>query len=180
MSENNGKKLYKVKKSSIHNKGVFAACDIPEGTRIIEYIGEKITKAESDRRGVALFEESQKTGGGAVYIFTLNKRYDIDGNVKENKARFINHSCDPNCESQVKRGHIWIVSTRDIKKGEELSYDYGYDLEHFLEHPCHCGSKDCVGYIVAWDKRKKLKKILRKMKKEEKTEKKSQKKKKRK
>ena len=104
----------------------------------------------------------------------------IDGNIPENEARFINHSCDPNCESQIIRGHVWIVSTRDIKKGEELSYDYGYDLEFFTDHPCRCGSDNCVGYIVSWDKRRKLKKILRHKRKKQKAKKDKEKKKRRK
>ncbi len=157
--------LWKVSSSDIHEKGIFAAGNISEGTRIIEYIGEKITKAESDRRGLALIEHAKANGGGSVYIFQLNKRYDIDGNVPENLARLINHSCDPNCEAINVRGRIWVVAMRDIVAGEELSYDYGYDIEHFLDHPCRCGSDNCVGYIVSADKRKKLKKILRNRKK---------------
>ncbi|RLE47727.1 SET domain-containing protein, partial [Candidatus Woesearchaeota archaeon] len=77
-----------------------------------------------------------------------------------NTARWINHSCNPNCETININGHIWIVALRDIRKGEELSYDYGYSLDDFEEHPCHCGSKNCVGYIVAEKYRKKLRKIL--------------------
>ncbi len=150
-----------VKGSSIHNKGVFAKKDIPEGTRIIEYVGEKITKKESDRRADEDIEASKKDNNkGAVYLFELNKRYDIDGNVPWNTARFINHSCDPNCETDIIKGHIWIIAIRDIKKGEELSYDYGYDLDSFEDHPCRCGSKNCVGYIVSEEHRPKLKRIL--------------------
>ena len=155
-----------VKNSSIHNKGVFAKKDIPKGTRIIEYVGEKITKAESDRRADKVLEASKKdTTKGAVYIFELNKRYDIDGNVSWNTAGLINHSCDPNCEAEGARGHIWITAIRDIKKGEELSYNYGYDIEDFGDHPCKCGSKKCVGYILAEDQWPKLKRILAKRKK---------------
>ncbi len=160
--------LWKIGSSRIHNKGIFAARDIPEETRIIEYIGEKITKAEANRRGLALLESSNISGEGIVYIFQLNKRYDIDGNVPENTARLINHSCDPCCEARQIKGRIWIVSIRKIEKGKELSYDYHYDLEHFLDHPCKCGSDICAGYIVGSDSRKKLKKILRKRRKREK------------
>ena len=74
--------------------------------------------------------------------------------------RHINHSCAPNCESQMIRGRIWIVALRDIARGEELSYDYGYNLQNFLDHPCKCGAPECVGYIVAEAERKKLKRIL--------------------
>ena len=156
---------WKIYPSDIHEKGIFVVKDIPAETRIIEYIGEKITKAEANRRGLALLEHAKANGGGSVYIFQLNKKYDIDGNVPANHARHINHSCDPNCEARNVKGRIWIVALRDIEAGEELSYDYGYDLEHFLDHPCRCGSELCAGYIVGTDKRKKLKKILRNRKK---------------
>jgi SET domain-containing protein len=86
------KSLILVKNSRIHGRGVFAKCDIPKGTRIIEYVGEKITKAESDRRAEKFLEKAKKKGSGAVYIFQLNQRYDIDGNVTWNPARLINHA----------------------------------------------------------------------------------------
>jgi len=147
-----------VTKSSIHSLGVFAKQDIPAGTRVIEYVGERITKAESDRRAELPLERSKKDNScGAVYIFELNKRYDIDGDVFYNTARYINHSCDPNCETEISRGHIWIVALRDIKKGEELSYNYGYSYDDHEDHPCNCGSPRCVGYILAeehWSKAK--------------------------
>lgn len=139
-----------VRRSSIHHKGVFAKKDIAKGTRIIEYIGEKITKKESHRRADEFIEKSIKDKThGAVYIFELNKRWDIDGNVPYNTARYINHSCDPNCEVEDDRGHIWICAIQDIKKGDELTYNYGYDYEHYQDHPCECGTGACVGYIVA-------------------------------
>lgn len=153
-------KPYVIKKSTIHGSGVFAARDIKEGERIIEYLGEKITKEESNRRGLEQEEKSKKTGEGAVYIFELDDEYDIDGNFDYNDARFINHACETNCEAENIDGHIWIVATCDIKKGEEILYNYGYALEHFFEHPCRCGKPNCVGYIVAVEDRVKLKKIL--------------------
>ncbi len=153
-------KPYVIKKSTIHGNGVFAARDIKEGERIIEYLGEKITKEESNRRGLEQEEKSKKTGEGAVYIFELDDEYDIDGNFDYNDARFINHACETNCEAENIDGHIWIVATCDIKKGEEILYNYGYALEHFFEHPCRCGKPNCVGYIVAVEDRVKLKKIL--------------------
>lgn len=152
-------KFIVVKESKIHNKGIFAKRDIPKGTPVIEYVGDKITKVEADRRAEKQLTKSKNhTKGGGVYIFELNKRYDIDGNVARNPARFINHSCDPNCETEISRGHIWIVAIKDIKKGEEVKYNYGYDLEDYSEHPCKCGAKNCVGYIVAeegWGKLRK-------------------------
>lgn len=149
-------------RSPIHNNGLFAAKTIPAGTRIIEYVGERITKRESYRRAVERIERAERTGAAAVFIFELNARHDIDGSVRWNTARLINHSCKPNCETKVIRGHIWIVALREIEPGEELSYDYGYDLEHWKEHPCRCGQPGCVGYIVRQDQHKKLKRLIRK------------------
>jgi SET domain-containing protein len=128
-----------VGKSRIDGQGLFAAIDIKKGTRIIRYIGEKIPKAESDRRLVQ----------GNVYIFDLNDRYSIDGKTLKNTARYINHSCDPNCEVEMINHTIWIVALRDIQEGEELSYNYGYDAEHYENNPCNCGAKSCCGYILA-------------------------------
>lgn len=154
-------KYIAVKSSSIHNKGVFAAQHIPKGTYIIEYVGEKITKKESDRRyEISKDQHNKDKTNGAVYIFTLNNNYDLDGNVSWNTARYINHSCEPNCEAVDRDGNIWIVATRDIETGEELSYDYGYDLDSWEEHPCHCGKEGCIGYIVDSDYWKKLKREL--------------------
>ena len=148
-----------LKKSRIHSVGVFAKKNIPEGTRIIEYVGEKVTKAESDRRADIPLEKNKKNGVyGAVYIFILNKRHDIDGNVSYNTARFINHSCDPNCETEIIGGHIWVVALCDIKKGKEIAYNYNYDIEDYEDHKCCCGSKRCVGYITDEDYWPRLKK----------------------
>jgi SET domain-containing protein len=138
-----------VRLSGIHSKGIFAKKDIPKETRVIEYVGEKITKAESERRALIPLNKSKKNKKfGAVYLFELNKRHDIDGKVTYNTARFINHSCDPNCETHLIRGHIWIVSIKKIKKGTELCYNYGYTLEDYKDHECRCGSVNCVGYIL--------------------------------
>lgn len=139
-----------VKNSRIHGKGVFAKKDIPEGTRIIEYIGEKITKAEGDRREKMQCEAAKKDKKkGSVYVYELNKKYDLDGNFPYNPARLINHTCEPNCEADIIRGRIWVIALRNIKKGEELSYNYGFDSEDYEDHPCKCGKKKCVGYVVA-------------------------------
>ncbi|MFC5454100.1 SET domain-containing protein [Prosthecobacter fluviatilis] len=156
------KRYWTVRSSSIHNRGIFARCDIPNDSPIIEYVGEKITKAESARRGEALVERSKKTGGAAVYVFTLNQKYDIDGAKGNNPARYINHSCDPNCEAFIIRGRIWIYSLRDIKAGEELTYNYGFDVDTWDEHPCRCGTDRCVGFIV---EEKQWPKLLRKLEK---------------
>ncbi len=156
--------MWEVRKSAIHNRGMYATRRIRKGTRIIEYTGERISKEEADRRGLTLFEETTNTGKGSVYIFEINNDFDIDGNIPQNHARHINHSCDPNCESVLEGDSVWILAVRTIKKAEELSYDYGYELEHFEDHPCNCGSDNCVGYIVALQYREKLRKLLRKEK----------------
>ena len=125
--------------SIIHGTGGFAKMDIAAGTHIIEYVGEKITKAESLRRCESANE----------YIFSLDDESNLDGNVPWNPARFLNHNCDPNCEAEPDGGRIWIVARRDIRAGEEITFNYGYDLEDYREHPCCCGATGCVGYIVA-------------------------------
>ena len=125
--------------SPIHGTGGFARVDIPAGTRVIEYVGEIISKQESLER----CERSNE------YIFAIDEEHDLDGNVEWNPARFLNHSCEPNCEAQFLEGRIWIVAIRDIRVGEELTFNYSYDLEDYREHPCGCGAKTCVGYIVA-------------------------------
>ncbi len=168
-------KYIEVRESEIHGTGVFAGTKVPKGKKVIEYVGEKITKKESARRSIALIEKNQGSQtDGAVYIFEVNKRHDIDGNIPENTARFINHSCDPNCEPDVIKNRVWLISTRKIKKGEELSYIYGFDLDDFEQHECRCGAKKCVGYITAEDNWLKLKKRLaKKIKKAKKAKKKA-------
>lgn len=151
--------MWKVKSSKIHGTGVFAAENIKKDTKIIEYIGEKITKAEGDKRSALRIKKhlnSKETG--SVYIFELNKKYDIDGSFLYNKARYINHSCIPNCEVDIIKNEIWISSIKSIKKGEELSYDYGYtfDKDDYKDHKCKCGSKKCIGYIISQDDWKKF------------------------
>jgi uncharacterized protein len=150
-----------VRRSSIHHRGVFARRDIPKDSKVIEYVGERITKAESDRRGQRLMKKASKTGCAAVYIFTINKKYDLDGGVSWNPARLINHSCDPNCEAIISRGRIWIYAKRDIPVGEELTFNYGFDLDTWEEHPCRCGSERCVGYILDEDLWPKLRAMLK-------------------
>ncbi|HAV12682.1 MAG TPA: SET domain-containing protein-lysine N-methyltransferase [Opitutae bacterium] len=170
------KALCEVRESSIHQRGLFATCDINEETDIIQYVGEKISKKESTKRALEWEEKARETGEGLVYIFELDDDYDIDGREGENPARYMNHSCDGNCEAINYEGEIWIVARKDIKKGEELVYDYGYDMEHFLDHPCLCGSDKCIGYIVREDQRNKVRKLLRGKKKKKKGGNKSEKK----
>ena len=171
-------KYIEVRESEIHGTGVFAKTKVPKDKKGIEYIGEKITKKESARRSIALIEKNQGSQtDGAVYIFEVNKRHDIDGNIPENTARFINHSCDPNCEPDVIKNRVWLISSRKIKKGEELGYNYGFDLEDYEEHKCRCGVRKCIGYITAEDNWPKLKKLIaKKIKKAKKAKKKAAKK----
>jgi uncharacterized protein len=125
--------------SPIHGLGGFARRDIAAGTRILEYAGERITWRESVRRCESNNE----------YIFALDEEYHLDGSVDWNPARLLNHSCAPNCEAQLVDGRVWIEATRDIRAGEEVTFNYGYDLEDYREHPCRCGGARCAGYMVA-------------------------------
>ncbi len=161
------KPVWELRGSSIHNQGMFARVNIKAGEKVIEYVGELVPKAESEKRCLEWDAKARKSGEGLVYIFDLNEKYDLDGNTDDNPAKFINHSCDENCEAINEDDRIFIYAKKDIKKDEELSFDYGYDIECFLDHPCRCGSDNCVGYIVAKDSRPKLKKLLRKKKKKE-------------
>jgi len=138
----------RVRRSKIHGNGAFAKKNIKKGIRIIQYIGKKITKAKAE-------EVSEKDG---IFLFGLNKKWDIDGNVPENTAKFINHSCDPNCTFEIKNNQIWIKARKGIKMGEEISYNYGFDLDGYKKYPCRCGAKNCVGYILDKDHWKKIKK----------------------
>mgnify|MGYP001201632862 CR=1 FL=1 len=145
-------KLYKIKKSNIDNRGLYASKDIQKGTRIIQYKGKIITtkKTEQDPK----FDNDK-----AIYLFNLNKRYDLDGDFKYNIARLINHSCNPNCEVSGTGLKIWVYAIKNIKKNDELTYDYGFGFdEDFKNYPCKCGEKNCVGYIVRSESRWRIKK----------------------
>ena len=145
-------KLYKIKKSNIDNKGLYAAKNIKSGKVIINYKGKIITKKETDKN-------PKYDNDKAIYLFNLNNRYDLDGDFKYNTARLINHSCNPNCVVEGKGLKLWIVAIRDIKKGEELSYDYGFGYdEDYKQFVCKCGAKNCVGYIVREGSRWRIKK----------------------
>lgn len=149
-----------VRNSDIHGTGVYASKPIPSGKRIIEYIGEKIDKEESEKRATTQMEHAEKTGDAAVYIFTLNKKWDLDGNVPWNTARLLNHSCAPNCEAWIEENQIFLYALREIDTGEELTFDYGFDIENYEDHPCLCGNDECVGYIVGRDNWPELKERL--------------------
>lgn len=138
-----------VRGSDIHGRGVYSTRFIAKESPIIEYLGERVDKQESERRGNRQHAKSLKTGDAAVYIFTLSKRYDIDGNFPWNTARLINHSCNPNCEAWIVGRKIIIHALHDIQAGEELTFDYGFDVDCYEDHPCLCGSPNCKGYIVS-------------------------------
>lgn len=146
-----------LRRSAIQGLGAFARKDIPSGTRLIEYTGEKITNAESDRR-----YDDEKMKRHHTFLFVLNQRTVLDAAYGGNASMFINHSCDPNCETFIIRGRIWIESMRDIAAGEELTYDYQYDMDPkytdddlFRFYACRCGSDNCRGTIVKTRRRPK-------------------------
>ena len=155
-------RLYQIKKSNIdrRGRGLYATKDIKEGTRIINYIGKIITKKQT--------EESEKFNNDKpIYLFNLNKRYDMDGDVSWNTARLINHSCSNNCDYNGTGLKLWVTAIKDIKKSEELTADYGFGYdENYKQFPCKCGTKNCCGYIVRaesrWRINKKFKMSLNK------------------
>lgn len=149
------------RRSSIHGRGVFARRVIPDGTRVLEYTGERITKPEAVRREAQRLERQRRGHDASVYVFVLNRRHDLDGRGGRSVARFINHSCVPNCRTEVIRGRIWIVARRDIAAGDELTYDYGFRFHEWRQHPCRCGAKRCAGFIVGKDQRWRLHRIPR-------------------
>jgi len=141
--------IIRVRRSKIHGRGVFAARLIPRGTRIIEYVGERVSHAEADRR-----YEGRPVRDAHTFLFVLDARTVVDAGVGGNAARYINHSCRPNCETEVTRGRIWVRSLRRILPGEELSYEYciGRDAD---DPPnvdeifrCRCGTPRCRGTML--------------------------------
>lgn len=146
-------------RSRIHGRGVYARVAIPAGYVVVEYRGERITKAESARRENARRERLRRGGDGSTYVFRLNQRHDLDGRRHGNISRFINHSCAPNCRAHKERGRIWIIAIRDIKRGEEITFDYGFPFRKSALHPCHCGCAQCPGYIVAAGQRWRLRTV---------------------
>ena len=138
------------RESAIHGTGGFARRFIPSDSKLVEYQGRRITKAESIRQC-----ELENP-----YIFSFNDEWDLDGNVDWNPARLLNHSCEPNAEARLEDASIWIIALRSIQEGEEITFNYNYDLLDFREHPCRCGSKACVGYIVAEEFHPQLRAIL--------------------
>lgn len=124
-----GKFKLKVKKSSA-GLGLFALERIPRGKTVIEYVGHRVSKHVGDR----LFNK---------YVFGVSNRFDIDGSPRWNTARYINHSCRPNCEAINRRGRVFIVSRRNIREGEELSYDYGKEYFKDMIQGAGCRCEKC-------------------------------------
>ena len=135
--------------SGIHGLGAFAVRDIPKGTRIIEYTGERISNAEADRR-----YDDDGPGDHHTFLFILSSRTCIDASFDGNEARFINHSCAPNCETGIWSSRIWISALEDIPAGAELTYDYMYDddpeytEEDLRYYRCDCGAPNCRKTMV--------------------------------
>ena len=127
-----------VKPSKIHRWGIYAGEEIPARRKVIEYTGERINRKETKRRS-----EEQ---GDKIYLFTLDNYWTLDGSVGGSGAEYINHCCDPNIKTVIQRGHILYMSTRKIRKGEELTVDYHFakDVEDI---PCKCGAEKCRGTI---------------------------------
>ena len=136
--------------SKIQGTGAFAARSIKTGTRIIEYLGQRISWRTADKR-----YDDDSMGRHHTFLFTVDDKVVIDGAVQGNAARFLNHSCDGNCEAIDDRKRIFIEARRNIKPGEELLYDYQYERtdEHTEEdeklYACRCGSPKCRGTILA-------------------------------
>ncbi|WP_395772063.1 SET domain-containing protein [Arenimonas sp.] len=147
---------FEVRRSKIHGSGVFAAKNIKKGEFIIEYKGLLCSHEEVD----AAYDGEDETGH--TFLFTLNEDFVVDANIKGNEARWINHSCDPNCDSEhvdaedgnKSKDRIEIKALRDIKAGEELSYNYGIRLggRHTPKlkklWACLCGSPKCTGTML--------------------------------
>ena len=156
------------RRSSVHGNGVFAVQDLAEGERIIEYKGEIITWKEALRR-----HPHDPAQPNHTFYFHIDDGRVIDGNVDGNAARWINHSCEPNCEADEVDGRVYIKALRNIAAGEELNYDYGliidepYTEKLLSEFPCYCGSEQCRGTLLTpkdddEDDKKKKKKAKKK------------------
>ncbi len=146
---------FEVRRSPIAGLGAFALDPIAAGARLVEYTGERISNAEADRR-----YDDEKQQRPHTVLFIVDRRTVIDAGVGGNEARFINHSCDPNCESVIEGGRVYIDALRDINPGEELTYDYKltrdgpYRRELAERYACHCGSPDCRGTMLLPPRRK--------------------------
>jgi uncharacterized protein len=143
------RRSYSVRNSPIHGRGVFALTPISKGTRIVEYKGELITDDEADRRYAHLHEHSPHT-----MLFSLENKLVIDATRRGNSGRWVNHSCAPNCQVEEEGTKIFIDACRDIRPGEELTYDYNLQLGEphtraaQRAHACFCGTRRCRGTML--------------------------------
>ena len=144
------KPAYVVRKSPIHGRGVFATRDIRKGTRVIEYRGQRTTWDVAVERPASDPENPQHT-----FFFETSDGTVIDANVRGNAARWINHSCDANCESfEDEDGRVYIDARRAIRAGDELTYDYRLSLDGRIgkrtreRYACRCGAKKCRGTLL--------------------------------
>ena len=141
--------LFKVRHSPIHGYGVFALRRIRKGTTVIEYLGDRVSHAQADAR-----YEDKDPNDNHTFLFTVDAKTVIDAGVNGNEARYINHGCDPNCESTTLNKRIFIEAIRTIRPGEELSYDYQIqrdsdDAPNVDEvYACRCGAKSCRGSML--------------------------------
>lgn len=148
-----------VKYSKIHGRGVFAKRKIGAGTRLIEYTGKRISEKQAEKRTGLDPENPFHT-----FFFSLESGKMIDGGDGGSDARWINHSCAPNCEAQEEKGHVFIHALRDIKRGEELAYDYGLVIDEKMtkslkkNYECRCGAEDCRHTMLASVKKQSTKK----------------------
>ncbi len=146
--------LFEVRRSRVHGRGVFALRRIRKGTRIIEYLGERISHRVADER-----YDDHDENDNHTFLFSVDRGLVIDAGVDGNDARFINHSCEPNCESVIEQRRVFIDALRDIAPGEELSYDYQIGRERGDPpnvdeiYACRCGSKECRGTML-WPPRR--------------------------
>jgi SET domain-containing protein len=147
-----------VRRSKIQGRGVYATRDIAEGERILEYTGTLVSAAEAD---AGTDDEGMRRHH--TFLFAVDDDWVVDGSRGGNEARYINHSCEPNCESVVVRRRIYIHALRDIAAGEELVYDYWYvvDDDYSLEdlqriYPCRCKAPGCRGTLARPPKVKKV------------------------
>lgn len=149
LNVNSPASLISVYDSPIHGRGVVAAQPIKKGTRIVEYLGDRISHAEADRR-----YELKGDDDGHTFLFIASSRTVIDAGVNGNEARFINHSCAPNCETVTENARVFIEAIRNIKAGDELGYDYQLtwestdDPKELANYDCRCGAKRCRGTML--------------------------------
>jgi len=142
---------FEIRPSPMHGLGAFAIEHIPAGTRLIEYAGARISPQEAHAR----YPDSTPGATHHTELFAIDDDIVIDASVDGNEARFINHSCDPNCDAVIEDGRIWIETIRDVASGEELAYDYAFILPERhtpaakRRYPCNCGARNCRGTILA-------------------------------